>query len=422
MTTPRFIYDRRRFLQTCLATGAVVLHPALTYNANAAPNDKIRIGMIGVGGQGNGNLRGFLGSVVAVCDVDSVRLGKAKETVEKANGKCAAYADYRKMLESKDIDAVVISTPDHWHALPSIDACLAGKDVYCEKPLTLTIAEGQAMVKAARKGNRIVQCGSQQRSDDKFRRGCELIRNGALGKIKGVKVGIAGVNFKGPAVADSEAPPELDYEFWLGPAPKKPYNKLHVHYNFRFYWDYSGGQLTNWGAHHLDITQWGLGMDESGPVSISGTAEYHKDKWYEVPQKCEIIYTYSNGVVVTCGQAQKMGATFEGEKGWIHVNRGKLEASDPEILKTVLGDDATKLYVSKSHHGNWLECIRSRKLPICDVAIGHRSATVCHLGNIAIRSGKKVTWDPANETVVGDGETAAMASRPYRAPWKLPEL
>jgi predicted dehydrogenase len=423
MRTP-FVYDRRAFLRACLASGAVILHPAIVANARAAPSEKIRIGMIGVGGQGGSNLKALMGSVVAVCDLDSQRLGKAKEDVEKANKvPCAAYSDYRKLLDSKDVDAVVVSTPDHWHALPTIDACLAGKDVYCEKPLTLTIAEGQVMVKAARKGNCIVQTGSQQRSDDKFRTACEQVVNGALGKIKSVKVGIAAVNFKGPAVADSDPPAELNYDVWLGPAPKRPYNKLHVHYNFRFFWDYSGGQLTNWGAHHLDIAQWGLGMDQSGPATIEGQARYHKEKWYEVPEWCAITYTYASGTVVTCSQDHKMGATFEGANGvWIYVNRGKIEASDPEFLKPVQLRDAVKLYVSKNHHGNWLECIRSRKLPICDVAIGHRSATVCHLGNIAIRSGKKVTWDPVKEQVVGDSEVAAMVSREYRAPWKLPEV
>jgi len=423
MTAPRFVYDRRRFLRDCLAAGAVVLHPAVAYNATAQPSEKIRVGVIGCGGQGKSNLNAIKGSVVAVCDVDSKRLGEAKDLVVKANGKCEAYADYRKLLEAKDIDAVLLATPDHWHALPAIEACLAGKDVYCEKPMTLTIAEGQAMVKAARKHERIVQCGSQQRSDDKFRTACELVANGVLGKVKAVKVGIAGVNFKGPAVPDGDPPAELDYDAWLGPAPKKPFNTLHVHYNFRFFWDYSGGQLTNWGAHHLDITQWGLGMDASGPATIQGQARFHKEKWYEVPEWCEIVYTYANGTVVTCGQGQKMGATFEGNDGqWIYVNRGKLEASDPELLKPLQARDAVRLYVSRSHHGNWLECIRSRKLPICDVAIGHRSATVCHLGNIAVRSGKKVTWDPAKEEVVGDSEVAAMVSRPYRAPWKLPEV
>ena len=407
---------RRDFLRAGVVAG---FGPLFLRTEDQPPSERIRIGFIGIGGQGNGNLGAHLKNVVAVCDVDKDRLGKAKERVEKASGKpCAAFGDYRHLLERKDVDAVVVSTPDHWHALPTIHACEAGKDVYTEKPLSLTVAEGRAMVNAARRNKRIVQTGSQQRSDAKFRLGCELVRNGRVGKVHTVRVGLPGVNFKGPAVPDSEAPPELDYDLWLGPAPKKPYNKLHVHYNFRFFWDYSGGQMTNWGAHHLDIAQWGLGMDDSGPVSIEGTGRYHKDKWYEVPERFEIIYKYANGVTMICGQEQKGGTTFEGDKGTIHVNRGLLESKPDGIIKEPLDANDTRLYVSGSHHGNWLDCIKTRKLPICDVETGHRSATLCHLGNIAVRLGRKLTWDPAKEAI-DDYDAACMLSRPYRAPWKL---
>jgi len=250
----------------------------------AAPSDQIRIGHIGVGNQGGNNLKALLRQTVAVCDVDSSRLAAARERVEKENGgTCAAFSDYRRLLDRPDIDAVVVTVPDHWHAQITVDACRAGKDVYCEKPLSLTIADGRAMVDAARQSSRIVQTGSQQRSDARFRLACELVRSGRLGQIHTVRAGIADVNFKGPAVADSAPPPELDYNFWLGPAPDRPYNAKRVHYNFRFFWDYSGGQLTNWGAHNLDIAQWGLSMDESGPVEISGRAKYHAQGWYEVP-------------------------------------------------------------------------------------------------------------------------------------------
>jgi predicted dehydrogenase len=429
MTTPHRPPTRRQFLQqTVVGTGVTYFLPALLTGHSAAadpatppPSERIRIGCIGVGAQGNGNLGKLIKNVVAVCDVDSQRLGKAKATVEKATGQpCLAVGDYRKLLDSKDIDAVVISTPDHWHALPAIHACEAGKDVYCEKPLTLTIAEGRAMVKAARRNQRIVQTGSQQRSADNFRRACELVRSGKLGKIHTVGVGIARVNYTGGLVPDSDPPPELDYDFWLGPAPKRPYNVNRVHYKFRFFWDYSGGQLTNWGAHHLDIAQWGLGTDDSGPVSIEGKARYHKDGHYEVPEWCEIIYKYAGGVTLICGQGEKGGTTFEGEKGTIHVNRGVLTSNPPEILKETLGDGDVRLYVSKNHHSNWLECIKTRKLPICDVEIGHRSATVCHLGNIAVRTGKKLTWDPVKEEISGDSEAAKLVNKPYREPWKLP--
>jgi predicted dehydrogenase len=424
--------SRRTFLRvtrnTALTAGLGLACPSIFLNKTLAatgeqPSELIRIGFIGLGGQGNGNLNGLLKNAVALCDVDKKHLETTAANVEKKTGrKCATYGDYRKMLEDKSIDAVLIATPDHWHALPTIHACQAGKDVYCEKPLTLTIAEGQAMLKAARYYKRIVQTGSQQRSDTKFRLACELVRNGRIGKIKTVQVGIAKVNFSGPAVPDSEPPAELDYDMWLGPAPKRPYNTKRVHYLFRFFWDYSGGQMTNWGAHHLDITQWGLGMDESGPVSIEAQARYHKENWYEVPEWCEITYKYDNGVTVICSPSNKMGARFEGEKGYIYVNRGVLESDPDEIIREPLKEGDIRLYKSDKHHANWLECIKTRKLPICDVAIGHRSASVCHLGNIAIRAGRKITWDPKKEQIVGDADASKFLSYTYRAPWKLPDI
>ncbi len=243
--------------------------------------------------------------------------------------------DYRRLLDRKDIDAVVVTTPDHWHALITIQACQAGKDVYCEKPLSLTVAEGRKMVDAARKHHRIVQTGSQQRSDDRFRLACELVRSGKLGKIQEVLVGIPAVNFRGPAVADSTPPANLDYDVWLGPAPLKPYNEKHVHYNFRFFWDYSGGQMTNFGAHHLDIAQWALGMDSSGPVEIEGTATFDPTHTYEVTRTCRITYTYENGVRVVLGQEQKdipQAVTFIGSEGRVFVDRKKIESTPRELV------------------------------------------------------------------------------------------
>jgi predicted dehydrogenase len=392
----------------------------------AAGTNDIRVGVIGVGGQGKSHLNAITQNIVALCDVDRKILESAKNLVEKkANRAPTAYSDYRKMLDSRDVDAVLIATPDHWHALPAIHACQAGKDVYVEKPLTLTVHEGWAMIKAAREYRRIIQTGSQQRSwpDEKFRRAAEYVRSGRIGDIKTVRVGLPGVNWtKEPAVPDSDPPPELDYDFWLGPAPYRPYNKHRVHYYFRFFWDYSGGQMTNWGAHHLDITQWALGMDESGPVEIEGRAEYDKAKRYEVPSWFEITYTYANGVQVICGQSHRIGTTFEGTDGLIYVDRGKLESTVPDVIKQPLADNEVHLPVSRNHHQNWFDSIKSRKPPICDVAIGHRSATVCHLGNIAVRTGRKIRWDPAKEQIVGDPEASRMLSYAYRAPWKLPDI
>jgi predicted dehydrogenase len=418
MSSPNSL-TRRDVLRTGLAGGAFLTLPAGLYRAallaQEPPSERIRTGHIGVGNQGRSNLRAFQKNAVAICDVDLRHLATAGNDAEKAE----AFDDYRHLLDRKDIDAVVISTPDHWHALMTVHACQAGKDVYCEKPLTLTIAEGKAMVAAAQRHKRIVQTGSQQRSAREFRQACELVRNGALGKVHTVKVGLPAPNWVARAkqpVPDSKPPMLLNYDLWLGPAPERPYNQHRVHYLFRFFWDYSGGQQTNFGAHDLDITQWALGMDESGPVTAEGTARYHPQGWYETPDWTDITYTYANGVTVKCGQGYPGGCTFEGEKGTIHVRRGRIEVKPVEV-QSHTGD--VKLYVSTNHHQNWLDCIKTRKPPICDVAIGHRSATVCHLGNIAIRLGRKITWDPAKEEIVGDSEAAKWVTKEYRAPWKL---
>ncbi len=420
---------RRSFLATA---GTFAALPASTYRAallaQEKPSQTVRVGCIGVGGQGKGNMNAIKKNVVAVCDVDRGRVAAAAAELEKSNIKAQTFGDYRKLLELKDVDAVLISTPDHWHALTTIDACKAGKDVYCEKPLTLLVAEGRAMVKAARDNKRVVQTGSQQRSAKEFRQACELVRNGVIGELKQVKVGLPGPNWvarAGKAVPDSTPPAALDYEFWLGPAPERKFNANRVHYLFRFFWDYSGGQQTNFGAHDLDIAQWALGADDNGPVSIEGAATFNPQKWFETPETAKLTYTYANGVTVSCTLGKgghPGGVTFEGEKGTIHVRRGGLTATlggekVPDPYKLPTGD--VKLYVSSNHHQNWLGCIKTRSAPICDVEIGHRSATVCHLGNIAIRTGRKIAWDAKAEQIVGDKEAAAMLTKVYRKPWSL---
>ncbi len=410
--------NRRQLLAGSLGSGILMLagDAQRVWGAGERPG----LGFIGVKNRGMQNLNPLMKHCVAVCDVDSAVMGAASQAVQKATGTApAAYTDYRRLLEDKNVDAVVISTPDHWHALQTIDACVAGKDVYCEKPLTLTVREGQAMLAAARKHGRVVGNGSQQRSGAEFRLAVETVRNGRLGKLKSVKVGIPGVNFNAVVVPDSSPPSELDYEMWLGPAPQRPYNVNRIHYNFRFFWDYSGGQMTNWGAHHLDIAQWALGMDAGGPVTVEGKAAYKPGAYYEVPETFLLIYRYADGTELHCGcgPGQQVGTTFEGELGTLFVNRGKIVANPPELLPADLpkfpGDTTTL------HHKNWLECIKSRALPAADVAIAHRTATVCHLGNIALRSGRPVRWDPAREVITGDAEQSAMLARPYRAPWKL---
>jgi len=424
--------SRRSFLRASAAGGALCALPASVYRAAVLaqdkPSDLIRVAVVGVGPQGKGDMNAIKKNVVAVCDVDKDRAAAAAKEIEKGGVTPFVTGDYRALLERKDVDAILNVTPDHWHALITVDSCNAGKDVYCEKPLSLVVSEGRAMVNAARKNKRIVQTGSQQRSAKEFRHACELVRNGALGKLTEVKVGLPGPNWvqrAGKPVPDSDAPAALDFERWLGPAPERKYNANRVHYLFRFFWDYSGGQQTNFGAHDLDIAQWALGMDDSGPTSVEGTATFNKDKWFETPETAKQTFTYASGVKVNCtlgAGGNPGGVTFIGEKGTIYVQRGKLTATlngekvaDPFKLTT--GD--VKLYVSPGHFADWLACIKSRKLPICDVEIDHRSATVCHLGNIAIRTGRKIAWDAKTETIVGDKEASAMLTKEYRKPWKL---
>ena len=401
-------FRRREFLQIVGVGGVGLVAPMFLPARVFGANERIHTAHIGVGGQGRSNLKALLPHAIAVCDVDQRHALQASKMVTDSGMACEVYSDYRRLLERTDIDAIVISTPDHWHALQTIHACQAGKDVYVEKPLSLTIAAGRRMVQAARDHQRIVQTGSQQRSSDNFRRACELVRGGVLGHVHTVHVGIAAANHpfqKREPVPNSKPPEHLDFNQWLGPAPSVEYNELKVHYNFRFFWDYSGGQMTNWGAHHIDIAHWGMGWDNLGPKTISGSAEFHPEGWHDVSEACRITYEYPNGTQMIVGQRQAdiaMGTKFIGEHGWIFVDRGKLQASDPELLKLELGGAYPKLRQSKNHHEHFLECIKSRELPICDVEIGHRTATACHLGNIAIRTGQVVHWDHEAEQIQGD--------------------
>lgn len=414
---------RRRFLQnSAAAASGLALAPTIVPSSCFGANDRVAVGCIGVKNQGKGNLNRFMSAdcdIVAICDVDTNVRADALKVVTDAGKTAHECADYRELLDRDGIDAVVVTTPDHWHALITIHACQAGKDVYCEKPLSLTIADGRRMVEAARENERIVQTGSQQRSGREFRTACELVRNGAIGEIHTVLAGIADPNHPGALGPNTDPPSHLDYNMWLGPARNVPYNEKRVHYNFRFWWDYSGGQMTNWGAHHIDIAQWALGMDGTGPVSVEGTATFHPQMVHEVTETCRLTHTYSNGIKLIVGQGQDdipMGTTFIGTVGKIHVNRGTLESDPIEIVQTPI-EITEHLYESNNHVGNFLDCMRSRELPICDVEIGHRSATVCHLGNIVARLGRSIQWDPVNERIVDDPDAHAMTDRDYREPW-----
>lgn len=395
----------------------------------AAASERIRLGFIGIGIQSRGHLKRFVGTsdtqVIAVCDVVTERREDSKRIVEEGYAKqkdvgsykgCAAYVDFRELLARDDIDAVVIGTPDHWHAIPAVMACRAGKDVYCEKPLSLTISEGRAMVDAARKHDRVFQTGSQQRSEfgGLFRRAVEIIRNGHLGEIKTVRVGVGG-----PAVTcdlpTEECPSGTDWNFWNGPSPERGYNQIlcpkgiHNHFPaFRNYREYAGGGMADMGAHHFDIAQWALGMDNSGPVKI----EPPDDK-----ATTGLKFTYANGIVMSHGGPS--GCTFEGTKGTLYVDRGKIESNPANILEATIGPDEFHVEKADNHHRNWIDAIRSRKKPICDVEIGHRSATVCELGQIGYDLRRPLNWDPVKERFVNDDDANKLLSRPMRDPWKL---
>jgi predicted dehydrogenase len=404
-------------------------------------NDKIRFGVIGSGDRFGGiqNVKqrhGLLGDIfrhekqgfefVATCDVDKSRREKTALTIcggDEAKAKdIAKYNDFRELLARKDIDAVFIVTPDHWHALTAIAAAKAGKDIYLEKPMTLTVAEGRPLIKAVRENKRILQVGSQQRSDRRFRLACELVRNGRIGKVHTVETRIGGISPKGP-FQPSPVPEGLDWDFWLGQAPKTEFIKERCHYEFRWWYEYSGGKMTDWGAHHNDIAQWALGMDNAGPVGVAseGVADT-RPNCYNVHSKFKVTYQYPNGTKLLCMSDGENGVLFKGEKGEIFVSRGTIRASDEKLLKEPLPADAVKLYESNDHMGNYFECLRSRKDPICPVEVGHHSVTVCHLGAISLRlGGKKLQWDGEKEAFVGENaeEGNKLVSREMRAPWKL---
>ncbi len=378
------------------------------------------MGIIGAGGQGThdmGAIKGVSGGVVeyvAVCDV----FARHRERAKRAHAPGAdEYNDFRDVLDRRDIDAVNIGTPDHWHALTAVAACESGKDVYCQKPLSLTIAEGRAMVNAVRRYNRVFQTGSQQRSANNFRYACELVRNGRIGKLTHIVTSV-GRNNKVGWEPDTDPPAGLDWNLYLGPARWVPFNKRRFIWDFRWFYDYSGGNLTDWGAHHNDIAQWGMGMDESGPVEIDGWGEFPDSGLMDTPIRYRVKYKYASGVELECN-SEGNACWFHGTEGKIYVNRGRLSSEPGEIIQEPIGDDEIHLYDSANHYRDFVDCLESRKRPICDVETGHRSVSVCHLGNISLRLGRPLKWDPAKEQFIGDEEANRWVSRPMRAPWHL---
>lgn len=445
---------RRTFLQhsgRALAAAYIIPRTSLGTTNRAAPSERINLGIIGLKKMGGPHVENLLGfgdvQIVAVCDVDTNAREAAKKKVEQSYGDrkrdgtftgCAAYNEYEQILERPDVDAVLIATPEHWHAIMAVAACRAGKDVYCEKPLALTVREARAIVDAARRYGRVFQTGSQQRSEANFRFACELVQSGYIGQVKTVHVEL-GPCSRPIELPEEPVPPGFDYERWLGPAPWAPYNRLRVGSYYDDGWrrirDYSGGKMTDWGAHFFDIVQWGLGMDASGPVEVippPGQPELDPQQVYKPtdhrlregsgaspmadPTRL-LTYRYASGVEVI--KDGRNGITFVGTEGTVEVARGQLKTTPASLKDVKLGPNDVHLYESRSHYQNWLDCIRTRGQTICPAEIGCRSVTVCHLGNIALWLNRPIRWDPAREEIIGDEYAARWLDRPKRAPYRL---
>jgi predicted dehydrogenase len=450
--------NRREFLKESIGAGAAVASssllsskPARGQNAASTDrvsgaNDRILVGLIGSGGQGRGNLRQMLKiknvECVALCDVDDEHSARALKMVqtEASQNPTMIERDFRRLLDRKDINAVIIGTPDHWHALNTILACQAGKDVFVEKPLSISIGEGRAMVDAARKYNRVVQMGTQQRSATHYKDAVEFVQSGKLGKIRLVRAW-AYQDWMGniPKVPDSDPPPSVDYDLWLGPATKRPFNKNRFHFNFRWYWDYSGGLMTDWGAHMIDIANWAMAVKAPASAMSSGGKFGFPDDAEETPDTQQVLWTFpdfsmiwEHATAIGRGpEARDHGVAFHGNNGVLVVDRGGWEVY-PETEQVsgkrsyraagkprqgAGGQDYHFLHVK-----NFVDCMQTRQRPNSDVEIGHNSMIACHLGNIAFRLGRLVKWDVEKERVIGDSEAQKYVTREYRAPWKLPRV
>lgn len=396
------------------------------------PSKQITIGMIGTGGHGIGwNLPPFLEMedvrVVAVCDVDRLRMEEAKQKVDEKyqNTDCKTFDDFRDLLADKSIDAVMISTPDHWHVPISIMASEAGKDVICEKP-TLTIAEGRLLCNVISKNNTIYQTSIEDRAIPVYHRMAQLVRNGYIGELQKIIVRVpdADVLKMQPASTETQpVPSHFNYEMWLGPAPDAPYSPGRCHWNFRWISDYSGGMLTDWGAHYVDTAQWANNSDRSGPVSCEGAGEFLSGDIYDTANIFDLHYEYANGVSMRI-HSGGTAIGFEGSEGWIQCLgwRGELEASKNSILNAEINGSDDQLYTAESEHRNFIDCVKSRKETFVPVEVGHRTATALHMGNIAMLLGRKVMWDPAKEEFINDDEANTMRQRVNRDPWKIEDL
>jgi predicted dehydrogenase len=408
---------------------AIIPASALGADEKAAANSRINLACVGVGGMGTGNLKSFLNDervqVVAICDVDDNHRKNALAIAKLKDD--AGSRDFRDVMARKDVDAVMIATPDHWHSLVTVAACRAGKDIYCEKPLAVSIGEGRFVSDLVRKEKRVLQCGTWRRSGIYVRMACELVRNGYIGDLKEIEIGVPGkfhiaggyTGLEGP----QQVPKEFDYEMWLGPAPEAPYTAARCHFNFRWVLDYAPGYITDWGAHFIDVAQWGNNTDDTTPVAVKASGVQCRDKGiYNAPESFLIEYQYANGVRMTMFSTtdeKKYGTKFTGTKGWIMSENTRFETEPAELRRTKIKDNEIHLYESKNHHRNFIDCVLSRKETAASVESAHRAASCCHLGTAAALLKRDLKFDPKAETFAGDDEANKMVMRAMRENWRL---
>jgi predicted dehydrogenase len=436
--------NRRQFIQrsagvTIAGIGFPYIVPSSVLGRTNAilPSDKITVGCVGMGGMGREDMGTFLAEpdahVVAVCDVDANRLKRAKITVNKKYGNkdCAAYGDFRELVARSDIDVVQITTPDHWHAPIAVAAAKAGKDMYGEKPFSHSLREGRAMCDAVKRYGRIWQTGSWQRSQSNFRFACELVLNNRIGKVHSVEVGLpSGYSTDNGDGGDfvTKQPKELDYNFWLGPAPYADYVPIRVHYNWRWNLEYGGGQLMDWVGHHVDIAHWGTGLEYTGPVEIEGVGEFPQTGLWNSASRYRINTRYANGItmIIAGGHEDiRRGTKWIGEDGWVWVTRGGIDAHPKSLLRETFGPDETHLLRvgnpidHEGHTRNFLDCVKSRATTLAPSEVAHRSATPGHLGQIAMLLGRKIRFNPETEEIIGDPTASKMLGNAMRSPWTL---
>jgi predicted dehydrogenase len=441
--------DRRSFLKQSagLAAGIigfpyVIRSSALGKAGTVAPSNRLTLAQIGCGGMGGSNLNAFLNrrqqiQVIAVCDVDDRHALEKKRMVDNKYGNedCKSYRDFREMIDTESIDIVSQALPDHLHAAASVMCARKGIDMYGEKPFARTIGEGRIMCDVMKQYGTIWQTGSWQRSQEKFRFASELVRNGRIGKVHHVEVGLP--NGEGPDSPQPDVtarPDYIDYDLWLGPAPWKPYQNLHavresnqakrgLHYNWRHIFDYSGGKLTDWGGHHIDIAHWGLGLDYTGPVAVEGRGKYPRTGIYDVAYDYDFVCTYADGVTLRVANLSNLphgqGVCWYGDNGWLFVSRSQMKASNPAILREKIGPDEIRLYQSQDHFQNFLDCVKTRRQTVTPPEIAHRSISVAFLGEIAMLTECQLKWDPVRERFVDNEKANNYLMRSYRSPWRL---